>query len=339
MEEALLSANVSYKVIGSFYFYKRREIKDIIAYLKLIYNPKDDINLLRVINTPKRGIGLKTVSNIQQKAEEQNLPLFEAITDGKELEFKKIILELIDKKDSCTLTELVDLVMDLSGLRQSLKNEKTIDSEVRLENMEEFKSITTSFETREGLTSLDDFLSEISLVADIEEHKDNKEVVTLMTVHSAKGLEFKYIFVLGLEEGVFPHINALTEGNLEEERRLCYVAITRAKDRVYLTNTQHRMLFGQTNANLPSRFINEINPDYLALKTSSKEFFSRGNYKHRIDETKTYNVGDKVKHVTFGLGVIVAIKGSILTIAFKNPIGIKTLMKGHKSIEVIKEKI
>ena len=264
IEEEMLKENMPYRVIGSFYFYSRKEIKDLIAYLRLIHNSKDNVSLLRVINTPKRGIGLKTIDNLTEKADLEGTSIYEAITSGKELEFKNIIEKLKTISAELTLTELIDKVLDASGMKADLESEKSLEAEVRLENLEEFKSITKSFEEREGLISLEDFLLEISLISDVEEYKDDPNRISLMTVHSVKGLEFDHVFVVGMEEGIFPHMNSLMENSeLEEERRLCYVAITRAKDNLHLINARRRTLFGNEQINPVSRFISEINPDLL----------------------------------------------------------------------------
>ena len=334
IEEALLRENIPYKVVGSFYFYNRKEIKDLISYLKLIYNSDDNVSLTRVINTPKRGIGDKTILDLTIKAEEKNTSIYEVIDSGKSLEFKKIIEKLKDDKEKLTLTELVDKVLDLSGMREELEKENTIESEIRLENLEEFKSITRNFEENYGIVSLEEFLLEISLVADMTEHKDEVDVVTLMTVHSAKGLEFNHVFLIGLEEGIFPHTNSLmSENEIEEERRLCYVAITRAKKKLWLVNAGRRTLYGLDSANPQSRFINEINDKYLIKDVKEAATFTK--FKIEIDENAEYNLGDKVKHNSFGIGVIVGIDKSILSVAFPHPHGIKKLIKGHKSIQKI----
>lgn len=341
LEEAMLKENIPYKVIGSFYFYNRKEIKDLIAYLKLLYNQNDDVNLLRIINVPKRGIGLKTIENLTTQANLNNSSIYDIISTGKELQFKKIIEELKLIKDNVTLTELIDLILDKTGIRQELISENTLEAEVRLENLEEFKSITRNFEEISGLVSLEDFLAEISLVSDIEEHKNNTDVVTLMTVHSAKGLEFDNVFIAGMEEGIFPHNNSFNDiSGIEEERRLCYVAVTRAKQRLFIINARKRMLFGQDSYNPPSRFINEISEQYLdvdenAFNVKETEVIVKKDYSHNIDHNAEYSVGDNVIHDVFGRGIIVKVDKSILTIAFPHPTGIKTFMKGHKSIRKV----
>ena len=329
MEEALLRENIPYKVVGSFYFYNRKEIKDLICYLKLIYNSNDDVSLLRIINVPKRQIGPKTIENLSMKALEKGCSLYEAIDSGKELAFKNLIEEIKEESEGLSLTELVDLILDRSLIRKELLAAGTLESEVRLENLEEFKSITKNFEENNGEISLEDFLMEISLVSDIEEHKNNNDVVTLMTIHSAKGLEFDYVFLIGLEEGLFPHSNCMDNPEeIEEERRLCYVAVTRARKGLTLVNAKQRMLYGNTNVNAPSRFIAEISDDYLDKDEVKTVKF---NKKSMIDDSAEYCAGDKVVHDIYGKGIIISV-GSVLTIAFGHQYGIKKIMKGHKSI-------
>lgn len=330
IEEALLRENVPYKIIGGFSFYNRKEIKDLVAYLKVIYNQSDDLNLLRIINVPKRGIGSKTISNLTLKASLENKSLYDAIEYGKELQFKKIIDQLIALKDNSSLTEIVEAVLEISGLRQELENEKTIEADVRLENLEEFKTITKTFEENNGIIMLDEFLMEISLVSDIEEHKDSRGVITLMTLHAAKGLEFDNVFIVGLEEGVFPHVNAFENlDELEEERRLCYVGLTRAKKNAYLVGAKQRMLFGVTNYNPTSRFVKEISKQYL--NSSQKTLVSKFKKQAMIDSSVNYQVGDHIIHQKYQDGVVVGVDKSVLTIAFKHPHGIKQVIKGHKS--------
>ena len=337
LEEEFLKANLPFRVVGSFYFYARKEIKDLIAYLRLIHNEKDNVSLLRIINTPKRGIGLKTIQNLIEKADREETSIYEAITNGKELEFKKIIEDLKKVSDSVTLTELVDKVLDASGMKKELENEKSLEADIRLENLEEFKSITKSFEEREGVISLEDFLLEVSLVSDVEEYKDGHDRISLMTVHSVKGLELDNVFVVGLEEGIFPHMNSLMDSQqLEEERRLCYVAITRARKKLYLVNARRRVLFGKDQVNPASRFIQEI--DSNLVESNQKE----EKKEEKFDKTETireeaidYQVGDYVYHEVFGAGRVVEVSGSLVSVAFKMPHGIKKLMKNHKSLSKV----
>ncbi len=331
MEEMLLKENIPYKVVGNFYFYNRKEIKDLICYLKLIYNTNDDISFMRVVNVPKRGIGEKSLESLSIKAMNENTSLFGTITDGKLLSFKHMIEEI--QKTDCSLTELVDLILEKTGIKEELEHEKTLEADIRLENLEEFKTITKTFEEKNGIISLEDFLNEISLVSDIEEHKNNTDVVTLMTVHSAKGLEFEHVFLIGMEEGIFPHSNSLMDmEQIEEERRLCYVAVTRAKKTLHLVNARRRTIFGDLSYNMPSRFIDEIDENYLEIDEEQKVQTKTQMYKEdNIDTSIEYHIGEKVEHETFGVGMIVGIETSILTVAFPYPHGIKKLVKGHKT--------
>ena len=340
LEEEMLKENMPYRVIGSFYFYNRKEIKDLIAYLRLIHNSRDNISLLRVINTPKRGIGLKTIDNLTLKADTLDISLYDAIDNGKELLFKKTIEDLKKVSENVTLTELIDKVLDATGMRKELEDENSLESEIRLENLEEFKSITKAFEEREGLISLEDFLLEISLVSDVEEYKEDDNRVSLMTIHSVKGLEYDHVFVVGMEEGIFPHINSLMESSeLEEERRLCYVAITRAKKDLHLVNARHRTLFGKEQVNPVSRFLNEIRSDLIVTNASDslnnetrKELKKEEVFR---EEDVDYSVGDFVYHESFGTGRVVEVTNTLVSVAFKHPYGIRKLMKNHKKLSKV----
>jgi DNA helicase-2/ATP-dependent DNA helicase PcrA len=339
IEESMLKANLPYKIIGSFYFYNRKEIKDLLCYLRLINNPKDDISLTRVINVPKRGIGNITIGKITEKAEQNNISMFEAINSGKELIFKQIIEELQKNCQNLSLTEMVDEVLEKSGIKAELTNEKTLENEIRLENLEEFKSITKSYEEEFGEISLDDFLNEISLVSDVTEHIDGANKISLMTVHAVKGLEFDYVFVIGMEEGIFPHYNSINEGTndaIEEERRLCYVAITRAKKELWIINCKKRLLYGQTKSNPPSRFISEIDNKYIELNKQTTSILKKASKFNKNlmfnKNTSNYQIGDHVKHVDYGEGVVVAVDKTLITIAFPHPLGTKKFMKNHRSL-------
>ena len=327
IEDALLRKNIPYKIIGGFSFYKRKEIKDLLGYLFLIYNTQDDISLLRTINTPKRGIGQMTLEKLTLDANKQNKSIFEIISSGKEEKFKKIIIDMIEKSKTLELTELIDYIIDKSGFKEQYENEKTLEAEVRLENLYEFKSIAYSYLKENENPSLGDFLSGLSLSSDTDDLNDDNKV-TLMTIHAAKGLEFNNVFIAGLEEGIFPHNNSLgSPSDLEEERRLCYVAITRAKKNLYILNTKKRLLFGMENYNPVSRFISEIG---LEEEKEIKTF-----YKHDELNNDTYSTGEKINHDKFGYGIIVSIDGEIITVAFSEQYGIKKLLAGHKSIHKI----
>lgn len=336
VEEGMLSNNIPYRVVGAYYFYNRKEIKDLIAYLRLIYNTHDEISLRRIINVPKRGIGEAAIKTLESTALLNNTSMFESLSTKKELEFKELIEDLIKDSNSMSLTELIDSIMEKTHMKEELELDKSLDSELRLDNLMEFKSITASFEEKEGCVNLGDFLNEISLIADLSEHKESDDEVTLMTIHSAKGLEFTVVFLIGMEEGIFPHANSLLEDNgLEEERRLCYVGITRAKEILYLTNSKRRMLYGKDTMNPPSRFIDEIKSDYIeridtikdeAQKIASSEMYIEGS-------NDDLNVGDTINHDTLGIGIILSVDGSFIEVAFKT--GIKKLMKNHKSIKKV----
>lgn len=334
-EQELLKVNIPFKIIGSFYFYSRKEIKDLLAYLRLIHNPNDDISLLRVINTPKRGIGAKTISTIEEIAREKNISMFDAITSGKELEFKNTIIELQNKLNDLSLTEFIDVVLGKTNLKKSLEEEHTLEADIRIENLEEFKSVTKSFEERVGLISLEEFLLEVSLVSDIEEYKDDPNRITLMTVHSVKGLEYPYVFLTGLEEGMFPHRNSYgSKDEMEEERRLMYVAITRAKEKLYITSAKKRMIYGQEQASVQSRFISEIMEELIDFENEEpKKIVKKEKNVHETDQEFKY--GDKIEHDTYGTGVVIEVTKIIITVAFKQQIGIKKLLKNHKSIRRI----
>ena len=342
-EEEFLKRGIPYRLIGAINFYARREIKDLMAYLKVINNPRDAISLLRSINTPKRGIGNKTIEEIITRSNQEGISLFDAIDSGKALTFKNIILELQESSLHLSLTELVDLVLDKSGLKEELEKENSVEAETRLENLEEFKSITKSFEDKYGLISLPDFLYEVSLISDNTEISDSNNRVTLMTIHSVKGLEFDNVFITGLEEGLFPHMNAMNSSSeIEEERRLCYVAITRARERLYITNSRSRILYGQEQVNPVSRFVDEIDNDLIdVVNNDENSFIKKTNEPKKTlllsDDSIDYQTNEYVYHDIFGTGKVISVDKSIIKVAFKMPYGIKTLMKNHPSLHKINE--
>lgn len=336
IEEAFLKSNIKYKVIGSFYFYSRREIKDLISYLKVVYNTNDDINLTRVINVPRRGIGEKTITSLINRANDNGISMYDAITFGsKEYQFKKTIEEIKRESVNKTLTELIDIVLDKSGMLKALEAEKTFEADTRIENLEEFKSITKNFEEEQGIVSLEDFLNEITLVSDVEEHKDDDNKVILMTMHASKGLEFNEVFISGFEEKIFPsERSCYRQEDIEEERRLCYVAITRAKKKLYIINAMKRRLYGLDNYNRPSRFLDEIDENYIERDHGDLNNIYNNRNDEEIYNTK-FNVGDKVKQDKYGEGIVVAKDKNFIDIAFSYPIGIKKFINGHKSIKHI----
>ena len=335
IEEEMLKKNIKYRVVGSFYFYNRKEIKDLLCYLRLINNHKDDVSLLRVINTPRRGIGDKTIETLTEEASAKELSLYETISKGKELEFKNLIEDLTKASESLSLTELIDEILEKTGIKKELSTSKLLEDEIRLENLNEFKGVTKSYEEEYGTASLGDFLDEISLVSDMSEHQDSSNRVSLMTVHSVKGLEFDYVFIVGMEEGIFPHYNAINDGSnsaIEEERRLCYVAITRAKKELYITSADTRMLFGNPMRNQPSRFIDEIDKEYIDKERPKKLEKIITKVRKTVDKNATYEVGEHISHTEFGEGIVISVDKSIITVAFSHPFGIRKLMKGHPNI-------
>ena len=336
IERGFIENTIPYKVVGSYAYFNRKEIKDLVAYLRLINNEKDVVSLIRAMNAPKRGIGAKTIEKLELNANENNVSIFDSITSGKELAFKNLILDIKEKMKDKSFVDLVELVLDESGLKDEYK-EKTIENESRLENLEEFKSIARNFEDYNPGATLEEFLIEISLISDVKEASDCDEVVTLMTMHAVKGLEFDVVFITGLEEGLFPHSNSMfDESELEEERRLFYVAITRAKKVLYLTNARSRMLFGQIKSNLPSRFIEEINQEDIEKlfeeNKSTKEI--KINKKDNFnDNDLELKVGDHVNHNAYGNGIVVSLEKSVATIAFK--VGIKKILTTYKGLKKI----
>lgn len=334
VEETFLKEGIPFKIVGSYFFYNRKEIKDLIAYLHLIYNSNDDVSLERVVNVPKRGIGLKTIDKLRNEADIRDVSLFDVIDSGKELEFKKLIIDLKEESKNTNLSGLVDLILDKSGIRKELEDTNSLESEIRLENLEEFKSITLAFEER-GIYSLDEFLESISLVSDMKEYKEVDNGVTLMTLHSAKGLEFNNVFLIGMEEGIFPHSRCYeTPSEMEEERRLCYVGITRARKKLYLLNAKRRTLYGKTTSNMPSRFIDEISDD-LIESNIQKVTHINAQKMYENGRNDDLNIGDRVRHEKYGDGVVVKVEGSLATIAFGHKDGIKQLMKNHKSLKKV----
>jgi len=365
MEEVLLKSNIEYSIVGGVKFYDRKEIKDTLAYLRLIANPDDDISLTRVINVPKRGVGSSSVDKIANFADMHDMSMFQALGSIELIglspkitkacrEFYDLINNYTHMQEYLSVTELVEEVLEKTGYYEMLKAEKSIEAQSRLENLDEFLSVTKNFEEGNDDKSLIAFLTDLALVADIDKlDEDGKQVdtVVLMTLHSAKGLEFPVVFLLGLEEGVFPHSRSLMEeAEMEEERRLAYVGITRAEEELFITNAQMRTLFGRTNMNPPSRFIGEIPANLLeglepkkpSLQSQSTSPFAarqaaavrkpvlRPMTISTGGEELGWKVGDKAVHGKWGTGTVVSVKGEgegiELDIAFPKPVGIKRLL-------------
>ncbi|WP_274654109.1 DNA helicase PcrA [Paenibacillus humicola] len=285
IEETLIKSDIPYQIVGGIKFYDRKEIKDLLAYLRLVSNPDDDISFVRIVNVPKRGVGDTTVARLAEIAGERGVSLHALLEELDWLdvtgrartslrEFREMIGNLTRMVEYLSVTELTEKVLELSGYREELSRENTLESKARLENIDEFLSVTMDFEKRSEDKSLVSFLTDLALIADIdsmgrtEAEDGEKDAVVLMTMHSAKGLEFPIVFIIGMEEGVFPHSRALMDHEeLEEERRLAYVGITRAEERLYLSCARTRTLFGRASANLPSRFLTEV-PDEVKEEAS-----------------------------------------------------------------------
>ena len=368
-EDIFLKFNVPHRVIGNISFYKRKEIKDIIAYLHLIINMGDDYSFSRIYNTPKRGIGEATFAKLVEEANYNNVRLFDVINPENEnlkgkskeaiLALKDLIIELKEKINSQSLLDTYDQLVEKSGYKTMLENDdstldRSFQSERRLDNLEEFKSLMmekiagydVNFTNYEILATL---LNEMALHEQAQEIDEKGEYVNLMTVHAAKGLEFDVVFITCLEQTLFPSSQSLMDSiNVDEERRLFYVALTRAKDQVYLTNSQTRFMYGRYMSNLDSQFIDEINEEFIERKgmyQPRKLVFEKPRQRKGIelDESKyTYkqvkqnvSVGNKIEHKTFGKGVVVAIEDEKIRVAFPSPTGIKVLIKDHPSYEVV----
>ena len=293
IEEILRREDIPYKIVGGLKFYERKEIKDIIAYLRLINNPSDNLALKRIINEPKRGIGKTSLDKIQAISEQTGIPMYQIIKEADQYGlsrvysnaqgFIEVIEDLISKKDEYTITELIKHTLKETGYTKALEDENSIEAENRIENLEEFLTVAVQFEEEEADNDLSTFLEGITLSSDIDGMDEEEESVTLMTLHSAKGLEFPVVFLVGMEEGIFPGYKSIGEPKeLEEERRLCYVGITRAKNNLYLTCSRQRTMFGSTSCNPVSRFVKEIPENMLEganeIDSEPENKFKDSNY-------------------------------------------------------------
>ncbi|MBR2758065.1 MAG: DNA helicase PcrA [Exiguobacterium sp.] len=370
LEEMLLKSNIPYKMVGGTKFYERKEIKDVLAYLRLIANPDEDISFVRIVNEPKRGIGAATIDKLGDFADMQGVSLMDAIRDielsgiaprtaTKLADFRQMMMDLRQMADYLSISELVEEVLKKTGYEEMLKIEKTLEAESRLENLQEFLSVAQNFEKESDEQTLVAFLTDLTLVSDLDslDEVDESHQVTLMTLHSAKGLEFPVVFLIGMEEGLFPHSRALNdEEEMEEERRLAYVGITRAEKRLYLTRAQSRMLYGRFQNNPESRFLHELpetllersgkarkpmpwNPVESPGKLPVNGFSSKPKPKLAQSsgaETVGWNVGDKANHKKWGQGTVVQTRGEgdqlEVDIAFPE-VGIKRLLAKFAPIE------
>ena len=304
IEDILRREDIPYKIVGGLKFYERKEIKDIIAYLRLIQNSADNLSLKRIINEPKRGIGKTSLDKVEALAEQNGTSMYEVIKHADQYglnrvylnsrEFVNVIEELKDKKDELVISELIKTTLKKTGYTKALEDENTIEAENRIENLEEFLTVAIEFEEEYAENSLSQFLEGITLSSDIDNVEEDEDSVTLMTLHSAKGLEFPVVFLVGMEEGIFPGYKSISEPKeLEEERRLCYVGITRAKEHLYLTCSKQRTIFGSTSYNPVSRFLKEIPEDLL--EGYKEAFGEEDNNKNQMfkDSNYTWTYGSK----------------------------------------------
>ncbi len=331
IEDMLVRYGIQYRVVGGTRFYERAEIKDALAYLLLVDNPADDVSFRRVVNAPKRGIGAATVATLEEAAATEGQHLLEAAAHAGDIpglrpqavkalkSFAALIEGLREKSESLPVAELLEEMLEASGYLAALAAERTIEAEGRMENLEELVGVATEFEQRVPGGSLGGFLQEISLYTDVDKLEAAEESVTLMTIHNAKGLEFPVVFIAGAEEGVFPHSRALDEQNLEEERRLCYVGMTRAMKRLYFTYAETRNLYGSRHYNMASRFIDELPPELVEKHAAASVrspaplpgAFSRG------EAGAGFETGDRVLHAHFGEGTVTAVaSGGMVTVRF-----------------------
>ncbi len=335
-EEYLLREGIAYNIVGSYYFYSRKEIKDILAYLRLIVNCNDDISFRRVINEPKRGIGDKTLATLRDIAYGNELSFFKAIDlnlmsdklNAKFKEFQEMIEDFKEYSKIHSLTNLIKYVIEKTGYKK-MYEDSSVESSVKREYLDEFLSVSEAFTTNHEDITLEEFLEEISLFADMKQYNELDQKLTLMTVHAAKGLEFNNVFIVGLEEGIFPHSNSCDSvEELEEERRLCYVAITRAKKRLFISYAKSRLFLGSSTYNMKSRFLNELS--FVESQPSSFE-----KVKYDEESSVEFKVGQKVKHKNYGEGIIVNVEDEVYIVAFGHDYGIKKISAFYNSLQSI----
>lgn len=352
-EEMLIKSGISYNMVGGLKFYERKEIKDIIAYLRVIFNPADSLSLLRIINVPKRGIGDASLAKIQAYAAANSVSLFEAVSnaaaiDGLSSRFVSklddlagIIFELMNLANEAPVEDLIDRVLRDTGYLEELENERTPQAQSRIDNLHELISVAQEFAASEEENNLENFLAHVALVSDIDDTELGEDAITLMTLHSSKGLEFPVVFLVGMEEGLFPHARTLMdETEIEEERRLCYVGITRAKEKLFLSSTKMRTIYGNTVTYPPSRFLQEIPARLVKTIKRQERFSALENFKQVSEKYSArpqkpastfnphsfmpqkpaaaaggtagtrFNTGDRVSHSKWGEGMVVSVKDS-----------------------------
>lgn len=352
IEDMFMRQGIPYKIVGGQKFYARKEIKDIIAYLRVIHNPNEDHSVKRIINVPKRGIGEAAVNSFEQRAMERGSSIYQIIAGkddfvdkrhmSKTAEFVELIEDLKRFSLEESVSETIREVLDKSGYIRDLSNSKIPNAQSRIENLKEFISVAMEFESESEDVTLEAFLTHISLITDIDTLEDEAEAVTMITLHSAKGLEFPIVFLVGMEEGIFPTFRSTTMGDdkeLEEERRLCYVGITRAQQLLYIVNARSRTLFGNTSSHRPSRFIEEI-PQELLQHAIDEEYAQTSTDYYNIQSEDIvldgFRIGDIVEHRKFGIGAITGVEEEDgdykLDIQFQNS-GMKRLIAAYAKLK------
>ena len=354
LEDVLVRQGVNYQVIGGPRFYERAEVKDVIAYLQAIDNPYDAVSLTRIANKPRRGVGSTSLARLQTLADGEGISLWEALGRAEEAglataslravqSFYGLLQSLMSGAMELSVSELVERVLERSGYLDALEAERTIEARGRIENLEELVGVAREFEAASEEPSLSTFLQEISLYSDQDALRSDEGggQVTLMTLHSAKGLEYRAVFMIGVEEGVFPHARSLEEGSLEEERRLCYVGMTRAKERLTFTHASRRSLYGRSDANLPSRFLDELPEEGVERErlapTSWSSYGVRRGQATAVPRTDVpdLSTGDNVRHSTLGAGIVTRIEADgVVTVRFEDGVE-RRLMLDYAPLERI----
>jgi DNA helicase-2/ATP-dependent DNA helicase PcrA len=339
LEDVLVRQGIAYQVIGGPRFYERAEIKDAIAYLQVIDNPYDQVSLLRVANRPRRGIGDTSLARLQTYAAGVDIPVWEATARAEEAGlgaaavravtgFRNVMESLMATATDATVADVVEAVLDRTGYLEALDAERTIEARGRIENLEELVGVAREYDAAAQEPSLSGFLQEISLYSDQDALRDDADdggQVTLMTLHTAKGLEFRAVFMIGMEEGIFPHSRSIEENTLEEERRLCYVGMTRAQERLTMTHAMRRNLYGRYDANLPSRFLDELpnlGVERERLRPASWSGYGRQAVQREFaprEQLPDLSTGDAVRHQTLGTGIVTRIEpGGVVTVRFED---------------------
>ena len=349
LEDVLVRQGIAYQVIGGPRFYERAEIKDLIAYLQVLDNPFDAVSLARIANRPRRGIGDTTLAKLQSYADAHGISLFEALAYPEEAgvgaaplkavsALRTLLVSLQSQAQELKVPELIEAVLERSGYLEALEAERTIEALGRIENLQELVGVGREYLQQAEQPSLSGFLQEISLYSDQDAIRGEQSLVTLMTIHNAKGLEFQGVFLIGMEEGIFPHVRSIEEQGVEEERRLAYVGMTRARERLTLTHATSRSLWGSRTFNLPSRFLDELPEEGVAmerLRPASWSNYGAREVKPR-DDAPTLAAGDSVRHGTLGEGVVLRVEpGGVVTVRFADDGAERRLMLEYAPLEKI----